>query len=178
MATRSANIVTTGGGHATMDMAKELRKLTGVPTMIVEANSHINLLFSVPRFADLSRHGEDFRALRLSSQNPPGSSERKGSASIRSNIIIPFEHHHPRSPAGYVLLDRAVALDEWSIPGTEKIKVLQESVEKVKNVTKVVLFGGGAVGVQVAFDIKQLYPCKSVTVIHSWPYLMNKYSPP
>ncbi|KAI8800397.1 hypothetical protein BJ742DRAFT_686192 [Cladochytrium replicatum] len=206
MAARTANVVTIGGSYVGMNMAKELA--ANLPSshrvVIVEANSHFNHLFSFPRFAVLSGHGEEKTFVpytNLFSQHPPGSGKV---VQAKALSVHPFEHHRPGSPAGYVLLDRAVALEDgvdatdklpfthlvvatgtklqkpWSMPGTEKkdgIKVLQESQEKVKNANKIVLVGGGAVGVQVAFDIKQLYPSKSVTVIHSRPHLMNKFHP-
>jgi hypothetical protein len=39
-----------------------------------------------------------------------------------------------------------------------------------------VIIGGGAVGVQMATDIKELYPEKSVTLVHSRANLMNRFN--
>lgn len=39
------------------------------------------------------------------------------------------------------------------------------------------IIGGGAVGVQIATDIKELYPNKSVTLVHSRSSLMNRFHP-
>jgi apoptosis-inducing factor 2 len=41
--------------------------------------------------------------------------------------------------------------------------------------SKIVVIGGGAVGVQMATDIKELYPEKSVTLVHSRKIVMNKF---
>lgn len=41
--------------------------------------------------------------------------------------------------------------------------------------SKIVVIGGGAVGVQAATDIKELYPEKSVTLLHSRKTLMNRF---
>lgn len=41
--------------------------------------------------------------------------------------------------------------------------------------SNIVVIGGGAVGVQMATDIKELYPNKSVTLVHSRKIVMNKF---
>ncbi|KAG9573137.1 FAD/NAD(P)-binding domain-containing protein, partial [Aureobasidium melanogenum] len=41
----------------------------------------------------------------------------------------------------------------------------------------ITIIGGGAVGVQMATDIKEVYPEKSVTLVHSRMQLMNKFHP-
>jgi apoptosis-inducing factor 2 len=52
---------------------------------------------------------------------------------------------------------------------------LQDHAQKVMQSSKIVVIGGGAVGVQMATDIKQLYPEKSVTLVHSRSTLMHKF---
>lgn len=52
---------------------------------------------------------------------------------------------------------------------------LREHVNKVRKSSNIAVIGGGAVGVQMAIDIKELYPEKSVTLIHSRPTVMNRY---
>lgn len=65
-----------------------------------------------------------------------------------------------------------------TLPGSEKLEGvawLQEHVEKVKRSNNIAVIGGGAVGVQMATDIKEIYPDKRVTLIHSRPHLMNRF---
>lgn len=45
-------------------------------------------------------------------------------------------------------------------------------VEKANNI---VIIGGGAVGVQMSTDIKELYPSKNVTLVHSRDQIMNNF---
>lgn len=40
-----------------------------------------------------------------------------------------------------------------------------------------VIIGGGAVGVQLATDAKELYPGKSITLVHSREKVMNRFHP-
>lgn len=66
------------------------------------------------------------------------------------------------------------------MPSTEKlegIKYLQDHAQRVGKSSKIVIIGGGAVGVQMATDIKELYPTKSVTLVHSRQVVMNNFHP-
>ena len=65
-----------------------------------------------------------------------------------------------------------------TLPGSEKldgVAWLHEHVEKVKKSNNIAVIGGGAVGVQMATDIKEIYPDKRVTLVHSRPHLMNRF---
>jgi apoptosis-inducing factor 2 len=64
------------------------------------------------------------------------------------------------------------------LPGSEKLEAvayLQKHAQKVVRSSKIAVIGGGAVGVQIATDIKELYPEKSVTLVHSHKNVMNKF---
>jgi len=63
---------------------------------------------------------------------------------------------------------------EGKVAGT---KYFQEYQEQVKNANHIAVIGGGAIGVQMVTDIKEYYPDKHVTLIHSRPHLMNKFHP-
>lgn len=55
------------------------------------------------------------------------------------------------------------------------VDYLQKHAQKVISSSSIVLIGGGAVGVQMATDIKELYPEKTVTLVHSRRNVMNKF---
>lgn len=55
------------------------------------------------------------------------------------------------------------------------VAFLQEHAQRVINSSSIVVIGGGAVGVQTATDIKELYPDKSVTLVHSRKTVMHKF---
>lgn len=66
------------------------------------------------------------------------------------------------------------------MPGSEKldgVEYLRKHAKKVMESKRLVFIGGGAVGVQLATDAKELYPEKSVTLVHSRPAVMNRYHP-
>jgi pyruvate/2-oxoglutarate dehydrogenase complex dihydrolipoamide dehydrogenase (E3) component len=55
------------------------------------------------------------------------------------------------------------------------VSYLRDHAERVSRSSNIVVIGGGAVGVQTATDIKELYPNKSVTLLHSRNTLMNRF---
>jgi apoptosis-inducing factor 2 len=64
------------------------------------------------------------------------------------------------------------------MPSDEKvhgIKYLQAYQESISDAKSVLIIGGGAVGVQMACDLKELYPDKVVTLAHSRDKLIPVY---
>lgn len=65
-----------------------------------------------------------------------------------------------------------------SLPGSEKldgVEYLTKHAQQIEQSDKIVVIGGGAVGVQMATDIKELFPQKSVTLVHSRQKVMNRF---
>ena len=52
---------------------------------------------------------------------------------------------------------------------------LRQHAEKIRQSSRIVIIGAGAVGVQMATDVKELYPEKSVNLVHSRKNVMNKF---
>ncbi|ORX40015.1 hypothetical protein BD324DRAFT_615943 [Kockovaella imperatae] len=61
--------------------------------------------------------------------------------------------------------------------GTKKggIAWMQRQAEELKSANTVLIVGGGALGIQYATDLKDLYPHKNVTLLHSRTRLMPIY---
>lgn len=57
------------------------------------------------------------------------------------------------------------------------ITSLQSYQSAIKSSPSILIIGGGAVGVQMACDLKEIYPSKSVTLVHSRDQLMPVYHP-
>jgi NADH dehydrogenase FAD-containing subunit len=55
------------------------------------------------------------------------------------------------------------------------VRYLQAYQEAAKRAQSIVIIGGGAVGVQMACDLKELYPTKTITLVHSRAQLMPAY---
>lgn len=57
----------------------------------------------------------------------------------------------------------------------EGVEVLRASQEKVRQAGRIVVVGGGAVGVEVAADAKSEYPEKSITLVHSREEVIGQF---
>lgn len=55
------------------------------------------------------------------------------------------------------------------------VTCLQGYQRRLQAAKRVAIVGGGAVGVQMALDLKELYPDKDVTVIHSRDRVMQQF---
>lgn len=55
------------------------------------------------------------------------------------------------------------------------VRYFQAYQARVRGAHSIAIVGGGAVGVQMATDLKELYPDKEVTVVHSRAQLMPLY---
>lgn len=65
-----------------------------------------------------------------------------------------------------------------SMPSDDKapaVEYLKKYNQGIKNSKSVILVGGGAVGVQMACDLKEIYPDKEVTLVHSREHIMPVY---
>lgn len=201
---KQSTIAVVGGSYVGMRLAQAL--IPALPpthrVVVVEANSHFHHLFTFPRFAVLHRGGEE-KALIPYSNALDGLG---GEATILHAKALSI-HTLPEHPSrGYLKLDRAsnegkdtlefdyLAIatgtqlrSPWSLPSVhrdgaaakkEAVETLRSYQDAVQAAQNIVIVGGGAVGVQVACDIAELYPgAKNITVLHSREHLMNKFHP-
>lgn len=58
------------------------------------------------------------------------------------------------------------------VPSVQYLQAYQDRLQQAKHVT---IVGGGAVGVQMALDLRELYPQKEVTLVHSRDALMHQF---
>lgn len=86
-----------------------------------------------------------------------------------------------RVPYEYLIIATGTKLPSPSSLKTEDKKpgvaFFQSYQLKIKRARKICLLGAGAVGVQLATDIKELYPDKDVTIIHSRNETMSRFDP-
>jgi len=59
----------------------------------------------------------------------------------------------------------------------ESIEWLIRGQKKIKDVDNILIIGGGALGIQFASDIKDVYPEKHVTLLHSRSRLLPRFDP-
>lgn len=183
------NVVVIGGSYVGLNVAESLAKASNdnFRVLLIEKNSHFQHLFAFPRYA-LSTKLDTHKAFI------PYQASRLG----QQGLIVQAKAVHLSKDT--VTLDREVELDgkltdsipfaalaittgtklspPSTLPGADKLSgtaYLREHAARVEAARKIVIIGGGAVGVQMATDIKQLFPSKSVTLVHSRPTLMSKF---
>ncbi len=204
MATNTRTIAIVGGSYVGMRLAQAL--LPSLPAthrvVVVEANSHFHHLFTFPRFSVLHRGGEEKALIPYTHALDGYGSAGQGQIVHAKALSI-----HPTGEGGWLKLDRSIGelgdrvefdylaiatgtllREPWSLPSSrpdakgakgeavQKLRWYQDAVKEARNI---VIVGGGAVGVQVACDIAELYPPsssgKNITVLHSRGQLMNKF---
>ncbi|KAK0465834.1 FAD/NAD-P-binding domain-containing protein [Armillaria novae-zelandiae] len=183
-ATQKPNVVVIGGSYVGMKMADFLGPAIHETynTVVIEKNSHFQHLFAYPRIGVVPgfEHKAFIPFTNAFHASPTGSTSmvRATAQKILPNEVvldngtsIPYEYlvfvagtGRPGAPVVYEKLTE-----------TKRIQTIQE---KIGNASNIVVIGGGAYGVQnveVTFDIKEQYPSKKVTLIHSRPLVMNRF---
>ncbi|KAK0669175.1 hypothetical protein QBC41DRAFT_224525 [Cercophora samala] len=170
------NIVVVGGSYVGVATAKELANLlpsTHRPRFAILPNhEHKCLIPYTTTFAlspDPSRHEVvQAKALSLSPS--------------RTSLLLDRPHHNSTT----LQFDYLVAAtgSNLSPPGTiphdtkpEAITFLQSYQSSLREANSIAIVGGGAVGVQMACDLREIYPQKQVTLLHPRDTLMSAYHP-
>ncbi|KAI5241348.1 putative oxidoreductase [Aureobasidium subglaciale] len=189
------NIAVIGGSYVGVNTAQQLaQKFHGrFQVLLIEKNSHFQHLFAFPRFAVTSKVDTHKAFIPFT----PGTF---AACPVGSGVVV--RAGVTRIDKTEIQLDRSVKLNERSVdripyqyliiatgtkltppstlPSSDKadgVTYLREHADKVQKSSNIAIIGGGAVGVQMATDIKEIYPEKSVTLIHSRDQIMNKFHP-
>ncbi|KAJ4311858.1 hypothetical protein N0V94_007733 [Neodidymelliopsis sp. IMI 364377] len=185
-------VVVIGGSYVGLNVAESLAKVSekgNFRVLLVEKNSHFQHLFAFPRYALTT--GVDTHKAFIPYQ--------KSRLGVEGCVV---QARAVELTGEEVLLDRRVEIDgrevdrvsyaalaittgtklsaPSTLPGSGKLDgttYLRRHAAQVEASGKIVVIGGGAVGVQMATDIKQLFPSKSVTLVHSRENLMSKFHP-
>ncbi|PTU23546.1 hypothetical protein P175DRAFT_0515404 [Aspergillus ochraceoroseus IBT 24754] len=184
------NIIVVGGSYVGKSTAQELARI--VPhthrVLLVEPHSHFHHLFAFPRFAIGSGHEHkafipytglfssvspaahhavvQARVLSVQPQYVQLDREWEGSGQVPFEYLVVATGTRLAEPAGMRDDDKL-----------SSVAYLQKHQAAVKQAKSIVVVGGGAVGVQMAADLKEYYPEKDVTVVHSRTHLMPQFHP-
>ncbi|KAL4869199.1 hypothetical protein BDV12DRAFT_208738 [Aspergillus spectabilis] len=191
MSSTLRNIIVVGGSYVGKATAQELARLVPGSThrvLLIEPHSHFHHLFAFPRFAIVP--GQEHKAfipytnLFNSISSPTNNTviqarvlsvqpnhvkldrEWQGSAKISFDYLVVATGTRLSEPAGMRDNDKV-----------SSVAYLQKHQNDIKKSKSILIAGGGAVGVQMATDLKEYYPDKEVTVVQSRPYLMPQYHP-
>ncbi|KAH8892831.1 FAD/NAD(P)-binding domain-containing protein [Thozetella sp. PMI_491] len=182
------NVVVVGGSYVGVATAKELANIVPAThrVLLIEPHSHFHHLFAFPRFAivpnyehkafipykgvfsespDPSRHAViKARVLSLEPTQLLLDREWEGSSKISFDYLV--------AATGTQLADPGTMPSDEKKPAIESLRAWQRDIKKANSIAVV---GGGAVGVQMATDLKEVYPEKDITLIHSRDKLMPLY---
>ncbi|PKS05406.1 hypothetical protein jhhlp_008782 [Lomentospora prolificans] len=184
------NVVVVGGSYVGLAAVKELVGILPAThrVLLIEPHSHFHHLFAFPRFSVIPNHEHKafipYSAAFAGASEPTRHSVVKARAlSLHPDRIILDRAWQGSTevPYDYVVITTGTRLPA---PGTmqhdEKalsVDYLKSYQQRVQGANKIVIVGGGAVGVQMATDLKEIYPEKDITLVHSRDRMMPLYHP-
>ncbi|RDL38720.1 FAD protein [Venustampulla echinocandica] len=177
------NVVVLGGSFSGAFLARRLGESlpSGYKVILIEKNSHFNFCFNFPRYSVVQGHEQNafIPYDGLASGTPAGIFEiiRDTATGIRDEEVelasgkrIPFAYLAVAT--GALQPPPARLLSSEKNEACAELKALQDRIIGGK---KIGIIGGGAVGVQLAGDIKSFYPDKHVVLIHSRDQLLPSF---
>ncbi|KAK3346141.1 hypothetical protein B0T25DRAFT_462460 [Lasiosphaeria hispida] len=178
------NVVVVGGSYVGINAAKELATLLPAThrVLLIEPHSHFHHLFAFPRFAILPSHEHKaFIPYTHLFSDPRHQVVRAKVLSLHpAHVILDREWSHSTIvPFDYLIAATGTHLTPPGTVATDEkpaaVRYLQTYQQDLARAGSVVVVGGGAVGVQMACDLKEVYPAKKVTLVHSREQLMPFY---
>lgn len=177
------NVVVVGGSWAGVELARRLSDTlpTGYKVVMIEKNSHFHYTFNFPRYSVVQgREHTAFIPYDGITKNAP-----KGIFSHVKDTVDDITSTHVHLASGdkidYEYLAIATGSSQppparlSSTDWEDACSELRSIQESVKDATSIAVVGGGAVGIELATDIKEFYPGKEVTLIHSRGQLMSSF---
>ncbi|KAH8174961.1 pyridine nucleotide-disulfide oxidoreductase domain-containing protein [Sarocladium implicatum] len=184
---RDKNIVIIGasfaGSFALRILVNSLPPDSRYRIVIIEPNSHFQFSWLLPRFCVVQGHEEKaFIPYGAWGKGAPEGVLQwvKNSVTFISKTHVQLEGG-AEIPYEYLLIATGSGVKEGlpsRVNTTEKaegMRLLQEMQKSVEAAKTVVVVGGGAAGVEVATDAKDLYPDKHVILVHSRDALMHRF---
>ncbi|GKU12678.1 unnamed protein product, partial [Fusarium langsethiae] len=179
------NVIVVGGSFAGAILAQRLSHTvpSGYRVILIEMNSHFNYAFAFPRNAVFS--GREHHAFvsyeNLAKGAPEGIFQHvcdevtdvtASHVNTASGSSLPFEYLIIATGAAQPPPARLVAKNKND--GIEEFRGFQQ---RISEAGKVAVIGGGAVGIELVTEIREKYPDKQVTLIHSREQLLPRFGP-
>ena len=180
---RPKHIVIVGSSFAGVHLARRLANSlpTGYSVILIEKNSHFHYTFAFPRFSVVG--GQEPKAFipftSIAKGVPPGSLSIIQDSAVRiddgkvllsSGQVVEYDFLAIATGASQPAPARLEATNKENACGE-----LRGYQTAVANAYTIAVIGGGAVGVQLAADIKSYFPKKEVTLIHSRDRLLGRF---
>lgn len=182
-ATQTRNVVVVGGSFTGYFTAKHLTETlpTGYRVVLIEKNSHFNYVFAFPRFSVMKGYeklafipyrGLEKRAPKGIFEFVQGKVDKVNEHVIRlvGGKELEYEYLVVATGTSSALPSKVAATE--SLDAQRELRSLQSTIEKA---ARIAVVGGGAVGVELASDIKDFHPEKSVVLIQSRDRLLPSF---
>ncbi|KAL4940072.1 hypothetical protein BDV06DRAFT_230585 [Aspergillus oleicola] len=178
-------ILVIGGSFAGTQTVRHLCSTipSGHKVIWIEKNSHLHYVFAFPRFSVLS--GDEGKVFipytGIEDAVPRGSLTRVQGSVVSLDADRNVVKLDDGSEISYEYLvmatgsSRSVPSQLLSTTRSEGIAELQGIQNLIKSSQKIAVIGAGAVGVELAADIKDVYPDKEVTLVHSRKAILNRF---
>ncbi|KAM0548743.1 hypothetical protein ACHAPJ_009739 [Fusarium lateritium] len=179
----SRNVIVVGGSFAGTLLVQRLANTlpSGYRVILIEKHSHFNYAFSFPRNAVLS--GREHHAFIPYDNIVAGAPEKIFQQVCDEAIGLTDTHVNTLSgasvPYEYLVIATGAAqppparlFARTKLDGIEELQGFQQRIEKADEIAVV---GGGAVGVELATEIKEKYPEKKISLIHSRNQLLPRF---
>ncbi|KAG1754878.1 uncharacterized protein EDB91DRAFT_1193390 [Suillus paluster] len=180
------NVVIVGGGFAGFQVAKQLsKKLDAKRYNLILVNSRsyaISLPATVRLVVDAESKFEETSFVKLDRIYANGNGETK------VGVVTSIEAT-PGVPGGAVVLASGERISyavlvlatgsKWTGPSAipeneaDVLPFVNGWRQKFAKANHVLIVGGGAVGIELAGEVKDLYPTKKVTIVHGGAQLLN-----
>ncbi|KAI9035589.1 NAD(P)/FAD-dependent oxidoreductase [Aspergillus affinis] len=171
------------GYYAARFLALGLSPYSRYRVVIIEPNSHFQFSWVLPRYCVASGHehkafipyGGHIRGA------PQGSVQWVRDRVIEATKASVKLEESGEMPYDYLVIATGSGVQHGlpsRVNDTEKLsgmKQLQAMQTRIKDANRIVIAGGGAAGVELAADAKDLYPEKKVVLVHSRSTLMHRF---
>lgn len=189
-AERKGSIVIVGasfaGYHAAHVISTSLPPDSPYDVVVIEPNSHFQFTWVLPRFSVVEGH--ERKAFIPYGPYLEGAPE--GLVRWIRDRVVRVDRNTVRLgggeeiPYAFLILATGSAQQNNTLPsrvgaediatGVGKLRGLQT---RIREANRVVVLGGGAAGVELAADTKELYPHKEVILVHSRDAVMHRFGP-
>jgi NADH dehydrogenase FAD-containing subunit len=177
------NVVVIGGSFAGFQLAKRLTETlpTGYRVVLVEKNSHLNYLFTFPRFSVVKGYEQyafiPYTGLAKSAPDGIFCHVQDSAVEITEEFVvlsrgeqIGYEYLIIATGTSSSLPSKVESTDREG--GQKELRGMQDRIAEAK---RIAIVGGGAVGIEIASDIKSYFPMKDVAIIHSRGQLLQSF---
>jgi len=165
-------IIIVGGGFAGIKLAKALQKKFSV--ILIDNKDYFEFTPSVPKVLAHPNHSKKIRKLH---KNILDCEIIVGEANIYKNRVI---INNKQLLFDYLIIATGSTYNkpfkEKNVLITNRASQLEDNHEQISKAKSISIIGGGIVGIEVAAELKERYPDKEITIIHSQPKLMPRSS--